>query len=295
MYIQRIPTIILLIAASKLLLIFGCSDYNNKALVHIKAGKKYYNNLKFDSSLYHFNNALKLDPSNSEVSYYLGKIYYQINNYSEALKFLNFAEKQGFKPDSTAYIKLDILLELENYDDYIEYCNKLLSDNSTNYRMYFKKAVAFFTKAQSEPATETKVELYKEALKNVDISLNLNKNDYETFVLRGAIRNGLEDYKGAIGDFDIAINQEKKDSSIISNAYRWKGITEESLNNFIYAESLLDSAIILEKDQSLHYINRGDIRISLKKVALACEDYRKALDFGNNEAVDRIRENCKGN
>ncbi len=65
--------------------------------------------------------------------------------------------------------------------------------------------------------------------------------------------------------------------------------------SFFNCLGFLDSLIILEKDQSLHYINRGDIRISLKKVALACEDYRKALDFGNNEAVDRIRENCKGN
>jgi len=121
----------------------------------------------------------------------------------------------------------------------------------------------------------------------------LNKGDNETFVLRGAIRYALSDNLGAIGDFDMAISQEKKDSSIISIAYRYKGLTENDLNNLRYAESLLDSAIIFEKKQAILYINRGDIRISLNKTDMACEDYRKALELGDNDAIDRIRENCK--
>ena len=182
---------------------------------------------------------------------------------------------------------------MEKYDDYIEYCNKLISKNSSNYKMYFNKATALFNKANDAKTSETRVEQLKDALENVNISLNLNKDDNETFVLRGAIRFALADNKGAIGDFDMAISKEEKDSSIISIAYRYKGLTEKDLKNLSVAESLLDSAIIFEKKHAILYINRGDIRISLNKADLACEDYRKALELGDKDAIDRIREKCK--
>ena len=41
------------------------------------------------------------------------------------------------------------------------------------------------------------------------------------------------------------------------------------------------------------YINRGEIRVLLNKVDLACEDFRKALELGDKNAIDEIREHCK--
>lgn len=275
-----------------LLTLFGCNDNKHKSLSQLEAGKKYFENDKYDSSLTCLNDAIRLDSSNSEAYYYLSKTNYQIDNYNEGLKYLNLAEKRKFNSDSIKVLKLKILFAMEKYDDYIEYCDKLISKNSSNYKMYFNKATALFNKAL-DATSETSVDLLKDALKNVNISLNLNKGDNETFVLRGAIRYALSDNLGAIGDFDMAISQEKKDSSIISIAYRYKGLTENDLNNLRYAESLLDSAIIFEKKQAILYINRGDIRISLNKTDMACEDYRKALELGDNDAIDRIRENCK--
>lgn len=275
-----------------LLVLFSCNDNRNKSLSQLQAGKEYYENDKYDSSLTSLNDAIRLDSSNSEAYYYLSKTNYQIGNYNEGLKYLNLAEKRKFNPDSIEVLKLKILFAMEKYDDYIEYCDKLISKNSSNYKMYFNKSKALFNKAD-DATSETSVDLLKEALKNVNISLNLNKGDNETFVLRGAIRYALADNVGAIGDFDMAISQEKKDSSIISIAYRYKGLTEKDLNNLSYAESLLDSAIIFNKKHAILYINRGDIRISLNKTDMACKDYRKALEFGDNDAIDRIRENCK--
>ena len=276
-----------------ILTLLSCNDQKQQAIKQLDIGKEKYYKDKFDTSLTYLNNAIKIDSANAEAYYFLGKVNYEIKNYSDGLKYLNLAEQKKYNYDSVQAMKLETLFAMEKYDDYIDLCNKLISKNTSNYKMYFNKATALFNKANDATTTENKIEKLKEALDNVNISLNLTKNDYETFVLRGAVRFALSDNKGAISDFDIAIKNEKKDSSIISIAYRYKGLTEKELNNLIYAESLLDSSIIFQNKHSTLYINRGDIRILLKKVGLGCEDYRKALEYGDNDAIERIRENCK--
>jgi tetratricopeptide (TPR) repeat protein len=276
-----------------LLTILGCNDNRHQSLGQLDLGKKHLENDKFDSSLTCLYNAIKLDSLNSEAYYYLGKINYQIDNYNEGFKYVNIAEKQNFNADSIEVLKLKILFAMNKYDDCIEYCNKLISKNSSNHKMYLYKAKALYNKANNAKTIETRVMQLKEALENVNISLNLNKDNNETFVIRGAIRYRLTDNKGAIGDFDMAISKEKKDSSIISNAYRFKGLAKKALKNLNDAELLLDSAIIFQNKTAELYINRGDIKISLNKTDLACADYRKAFELGYKDAIDRIREDCK--
>lgn len=287
-------------AVNKLIIFFlllcilhlSCKNKKHESLSQLNEGKRFYETNKFDSTLFYLNNAIKLDTLNSEAYYYLSKTNYQIENYEEGFKYLNIAEKKKFNSDSIEVWKLKFLFAMENYEEYIEYCDKLINKNSSNYKMHFNKAKALFNKA-NDASAETKLTLLKDALKDVNISINLNNGDNVAFVLRGAIRNALEDNLGAISDFDIAINREKKDSSIISYAYRYKGLTEQDLNNLSYAESLLDSAIIFMKVHAILYIDRGNIRILLNKTDFACEDYRKALELGDNDAIDYVLKHCK--
>lgn len=272
-----------------ILLIFGCSDSKRESLSQLEDEKKHYQNNSYDSSITFLNNAIKLNPSNSEAYYYLSKVNYDIENYSEGLKFVNLAEKHEFNTDSINSLKLKTLFALEKYDDYIQFNNELISKNSSNYKLYFNKAKALYNKS----AKFKNVAQLKLALENINISFNLNKKDNEIYVLRGAIRYALSDNKGAIDDFEIAINQEKKDSLIISYAYRFKGLTNIQLKNFNHAEVLLDSAIIYNNDSAVLYHNRGNARFALNKADLACKDYRKALELGYNDAIYNIRENCK--
>lgn len=287
MQINSMLTILIILA------LLSCNNKKQQSIKQLEIGKENYFKGNFDTSITFLNSAINIDSSNAEAYYFMGKVNYQIENYIESLKYLNLAEQKKYNHDSVQEMKLEILFTMKKFDDYIDLCNKLISKNASNYKIYFNKATALFNIANNAASTENKIEKLKEALDNVNISLNLKKNDYETFVLRGAVRFALSDNKGAISDFDIAIKNEKKDSSIISIAYRYKGLTEIELNNLNYAESLLDSAILFQKNNSILYINRGDIRILLKKIDLGCEDFRKAFEYGDNEVIERIRENCK--
>jgi tetratricopeptide (TPR) repeat protein len=291
---MKLLTILALIS---IMIFYGCSDKRTQSQELLRVGTIHYRNNKFDSSLIYLNNAIRVYSLNSEAYYYLAKINYQIENYDVALKNLALAEENKFNSKSIDSLKLEILFAMENYDEYIRYCDKLISNNPSNYELYLNKAKALYNKSSDDATDVANVKLCKDALDNVNISLELNNSDNETYVLRGAIRYKLLDFKGAISDFEITLNKEKKDSSIISAAYRYKGMTEQEMNNLRYAEILLDSAILFGKNGrkiSVLYINRGDIRVKLKKVELACEDYRKALEYGdNNFSVDRLRENCK--
>jgi tetratricopeptide (TPR) repeat protein len=272
--------------------IIGCNENRSKSLSQLKQGKQYFLNEKYDSSIISLNRAIQLDSLNSEAFYYLSKNNYAIENYADGLKYLKLAESQKFNSDSIDELKLDILFATEKFDEYIKYCDKMISRNSSNSKIYRYKANAMFNIALDAKTDDMREEILKDALKSLNIALRLKEHDYHAICSRGSISIFLDDYKGAIRDFDTVIRNEKIDSSIISKAYRYKGITEKLLKNLTYAESLLDSAILYDKSISVLYLNRGDIRLLLKKSALACEDYRKALEFGDERAIDIIREKC---
>ena len=284
---------VLILSICIILAFVSCNNNKHKSIKQLESGIAFYNKNKLDSSLICLTEAIKLDTTNSEAYYFLSKVNYKIINYSDGLKYLNIAEKRKYNTDSIQELKLKLLFAMENYDEYIDYCNKMISKNTSNYKMYFNKSKALFNKSIDANSEDTKLQLQKEALENISISLNLNKNDNETYGLRGAIRYTLTDYKGAINDFDIVIKSEKKDSLIISISYRYKGLTEKELNNFTYAEALIDSAISYNPKESILFIARGEIRVILNKGDFACDDFRKALELGEKNAIDEIREHCK--
>ncbi len=281
------------LSAIFIITIYGCNSSKSESLKQLREGKKHYQIKNYDSSITFLTKALVLDSLNSGAYYFFGKINYEINNYSEGLKYLSLARKHALRSDSLAFLRLKILSAMGNYDEFIQYNNELISKNPSNYKLYFNKARALHNKSYSVETNSAKVDLLKEAFENINISIGLNNTDNEIFVLRGVIRYALSDNYGALDDLNTAIKQEKQDSSIISIAYRYKGLTQVHLNNFTNAESLLDSAILYEKGIAVLYYNRGNVRIRLNKINLACDDYRKALELGENEAIDRIRENCK--
>lgn len=277
-----------------ILIVFtGCTDNKMNSQKNLRIAKDFYIKNKYDSAIVYLNRAVKLDTSNSEAYYCLSISNYKINNLGEAIKFVDIAEHKKYNSDSTANLKLKILYDQQKYDDFIVICDRLIKKNSSNYKIYFEKSTALFNKANNVESIDEKIELLKKAMDNINISLKLNNTNKETFVLRGAIRFALEDFKGAINDFDLVIRSVKKDSSLLSITYRYKGLTEKSIDNLSYAEILLDSAIWFNKESSILYYNRGDIRFGLNKFESACDDYRKSLELGENAAVDRIRERCK--
>lgn len=261
--------------------------------MQLKIAKDYFYQEKIDSCISYLNNVIKIDSTNSEAFYYIAKANYQIDNFVDGLKYLNLAEKNKFDLDSIQMLKLQILFAQENYEDYIAICNRLITKNTSDYKMYFRKATALYNQGNTSTSNELKDKKLKEALDAINTSLNLNKKDYEVYVLRGAIRIALSDNKGALDDIDIAIKNEKKDSSIIFRAYLYKSSVMQGLDNLTYSESLLDTSISYNPKHSILYIVRGDIRSKLNKVNFACDDYRKALELGDNDAIEKIREKCK--
>jgi tetratricopeptide (TPR) repeat protein len=276
-----------------ILAVTSCERNKDKAVIELETGKNFLFKNKMDSSFKHLNKSLELDTAISGAHYHLAKANYQIKNYKEGLKQIAFYEKGKYNTDSLNEIKLKILYSLKNYDAYVELYNKLISKNPSSYKPYFNKSVALFDKGNKETKDDISIKQLKDALSAINTALSLNNKNSESYVLRGAIRFALSDYKGAIKDLNTVIKSEKNNSHVISQAYRYRGLTEKALNNLVAAKASLDEAILHEKDRSILYINRGDIFILSKKNELACEDFRKALELGDDDSIDRIRENCK--
>lgn len=280
-----IAPIIVLIAIS------ACNS-NYKKTDEIEQAKKYYFNAKYDSSIYYLNNIIEVDPNNAEAFFYLSRATYKINNFNMSLIYLNKADSLMFSVDSVEELKIDLFLKMVKYDDVINICDKQISKNPSNYQAYFNKAIALFNKSIAEPDTQASQEYLKLALQNINFSSNFKKNDNEYFVLRGAILYLLDDIKGATSDIEIALLREKRDSFVISQAYRWRGLIAEYQNNLESAEHFLDSAIEYANYREVLYIDRGNIKSELNKKDEACNDYRNALRLGDTSAVSKIKINC---
>jgi tetratricopeptide (TPR) repeat protein len=276
-----------------ILAIIGCFNRKNKSIEHLKAGKEYYFINRYDSSMIHLKNSIKYDSLNSEAYYYMAKVNEEIGNYNNGIKYIDLANKHKIFSDSIDILKSEILQKMYRYDECIEFCDLAINRNNLNYKMYLEKARALFNKSNRETNKNKRLETLYGALDNVNIVLKLNKLNNESITLRGIIRYGMNDYKGAIKDFDTVIYKYKNDSTIISKAYRYKGLSQKRLKNYIHAELLLDSAIIYNKRKAVLYANRGDIRSKLKKMDLACEDYKIALEFGYEYAIETMYKSCQ--
>jgi Tfp pilus assembly protein PilF len=137
---------------------------------------------------------------------------------------------------------------------------------------------------------------------------------------RGSVKILLGDYEGAIADYSQALEQDPEMAIALSNrgyAYYYMGDMEHALQDFDAAialdkslpDAVLNKASLLAKqeqtgtalelldgmledfpeDASL-FLNRGLIRELSGDLAGACEDWKRALELGAEEAEAYLEE-----
>lgn len=94
---------------------------------------------------------------------------------------------------------------------------------------------------------------YREAIRSLNVLLNVDREAYEGFLLRGIAKYNLEDLLGADIDFTRAIDI----NPVYTLAYQYRAITRARLGNYEDALRDFEEAVSLRPEQSGIYYSRG--------------------------------------
>ncbi|MFM6323752.1 MAG: tetratricopeptide repeat protein [Microcystis panniformis] len=150
---------------------------------------------------------------------------------------------------------------------------RLLVQNNTDFSTFFSSAQEKYEKGD-----------FQGAIADYSRAIELNPNDYHSYMMRGVIRGNLGDRQGAIADYTKAIEI----NPTMPYAYINRGAERFFLGDIQGAISDYNQAIKIDPNEAPNYSNRGQARQNLGDFSGAIADWQKAAELyrqqGNLEA-----------
>lgn len=225
----------------------GLDEQNNEE------GVSEFSEGNYEQAIIFFNKAIELNPN--EVIYY--------TNRARSKYYLN--DLSGAKVD------VNIAAELDN--DNISSAKRDVENTSDIYVL------------RSEINLE--LELYKEALDDINFAINLKADAYNYF-LRGVIYHEMDEFSSAVLEYNRAINIDPSDPDY----YYYRGNSKTWLKDHNGAISDYDITININSEYSEAYLNRGYQKTWIEDLNGACLDFKLALSLGLTDAEEAVNEYC---
>lgn len=150
-----------------------------------------------------------LDPTNYKANLSIGRFLAYSGSIVEALPYFENALNTPYKPmKSEIYFSMSSLVankwsKAHDLNKAIEYA-KLSIENNPNYPMgYYALAYAYYM--MNDPQYHQTIQ------ENLDKSIELNPNGYNSYELRGLLKFDIGDYDGAVDDIKTAIDVIPRD------------------------------------------------------------------------------------
>ena len=280
-------------------------------------GKAYQNLMFFDSALFEYEKAIMIDSINIDPYIRISRINYEIEkNFQKAHEYL----LKGFKIDS---LNLDLLNEFGTYyyaigkrDSSKNQFLKVLSIDDQNHialhnlGVFYLRSNEFemaqtylFQSLNSSPQNSTYLskinesigilfflnENFPEAKKYFLESQKINRRNENVNFHLGLICSTEDDHENAVKYFTKAISFRKDPDfkTFFNRAYSYFMLGD--LEN-----SLKDLNFVLEKepDNGSAYGLRGNVNYLMENDINACNDFRAAVKYGQNQYYEAIKKYC---
>lgn len=327
---MKIKTIIFFIIS--VLLIAGFVVYpkikrNNELKKHLELGFAMINKIKYDKAFNSFNRVLQIDGNESKAYYGKGLLYERLGEYGKT----NILFSRAIKNDSLNakyYLSRSVVrFGLDSIEGALKDYNKYLSLGNVKIKPVFSKEVfikeiEFFSQLRGDfiyfdDLSPKKNDIsfgkglnyiinhdYRNAILEFNTIISnlspLVRGDREAIFLchsykyRGWAKYKLGQYKSAVDDFDDTHHDIHMwhDGYFDFSFYYFEGLSKMKINDFNGAIKDFTKVIELEPKDPTGYLRRGQAKINLGQKNEACLDFKKAVEFGSEEAKDLIKTNC---
>ncbi len=212
-----------------------------------------------------------------------GARYAESGEYYMALSTLDQAITEfGSRSYEASVLSSEILIhKFQNYDDALNYIKtgfEFASTSEEKAHLFYLKGLCFKNKKQ-----------YKDAYHQYKLSLNYAPSYDSIFYEMGEMNTYIfKNYKNAIKNFDtlLAINKE------FSDAYFGRAYCYQQLSEHQKAVSDFKRFINTNDQEGMAYYLKGLSEIQLKQKDAACEDLWKAAERGITVANDLVFVYC---
>jgi tetratricopeptide (TPR) repeat protein len=219
---------------------------------------------KIDQALRDLNQAIELNPEDSDLFILLGDVYFIIGKKENCISSYKKALK--LNPNSeTPLIKLaETYLILKDYEEAKKYIDFALSNDVNNQKAYYLKGVGLMETGDTT-----------EALINLKIAGNLDSTYYEAFMQTGTIYTAKNDNQ-AIDYYKAALKARPDDERallLLALSYQYNDNFDKSIRIYKYINQLYP-------DNKTAYFNTGSIyMIEKHDFDSAVDAFREAINI----------------
>jgi tetratricopeptide (TPR) repeat protein len=280
-------------------------------LLYVNLGDKSFEQGDSDTAIINYNQALQLDPYNTDVYYKRGMVRYHLGDYQGAIADytqviqINLNYTKAYNQRGLAHYQLgDYQAAIEDYTQALRINPHVAVTyrNRADARSHLgdhQGAIEDYTQAiKINPhyaITDKNSSIYRYLLleqQKFTQAIKIDPHDAVAYYNRGKARADLEDYEGTIADYTQAI----KINPNYADAYYSRGNAHFDLGDYQGAIIDYSQAIKINTNYVDAYYNRGHARFGLGDKQGALEDFQKAADIywkegkiaEHNDARERI-------
>lgn len=202
-----------------------------------------------------------------------GDAHYKLNKLEEAMTDLNNCIKLNPKSARAYYLKAIINTEELKYFEAVENFDYAIRFDSDESDFYYKRAE--LKKLYYKPLFGT--DTYESIMKDINLSLALNPDDYRPYKLRCDMLKLDKNYKkeDLIAELDKYIDSFPEQSEF----YAERGLANVLNYNYGLAVKDFTKAIHFDELNEANFRNRGLCFHNMKRYQLAMNDYSKSIDI----------------
>lgn len=232
----------------------------------------------YETAIEDFDKVNELDTTVEVIHAYKGFAYRQLGDSEKSLA--SFSIYMNSQDDLSA---LDYRLigkakmEVGDVDGAIKDFEAALDKNAGESQHYYLY-LALYTNRE-----------YKEALAQINLAINENKNFYGYYLNRGNTKLLLGDFNEALTDYDYALFLEPS----VPDSYFLRGQVLDTLQKHELAIVDFTKAIDLNPKDGTYFSKRGNARYAMGNRNAACLDWTIAGNLGYYEDFDKIKSLCE--
>ena len=271
--------------------------------------KKYSSGSDYLGALADLDRAVEVLPGNPHAYYYRAKVNYELGRYEEARSDFHKAAENG---EDSIRVMADLAtfeFRIGEYENAVTAYDYLLEKNPGNLNaLYYRgmsnsnirkfkhalvdfdqlikmrpgKAEYYVARANArtrsiKPDNEIGIQIYQDALKDMDNAIALDRNNADYYCQRGYTKHLLGQNIGAMEDFDKALALNANDDY----CYNKRGLVKLHLEDFPGSVRDFNTAIRLEPENAEYYMNRGLAKFNGGQYRIATRDYESAISIIN--------------